>query len=225
MKSNESKSKTSTFKKELLQWTLIFVVGAGLYATGYHTEVIGKLQSVLLYTGIFQPDTEESVIHGNRADYNMPLLTIDGKRTSLSEFEGKTIFINFWATWCPPCIAEMPNIQRLYDDTDNENIVFVMASLDDDPQKAWDFIERKGFSFPVFYVIAKPKIYDTSVVPSTYVISPQGEIVMKHQGMAKYDTDSFKEFLNLVSSSQPSEWNPDRNSGTVKDESGATETR
>lgn len=185
------------------------MIGAGLYAAGYHTEVIGKLQSVLLYSGIFQPDTEESIIHGSRADYNMPLLTMTGERTSLSEFEGKTIFINFWATWCPPCIAEMPNIQRLYDDVENEDIVFVMASLDDDPQKAWDFVERKGFTFPAYSVIAKPRVYDTSIVPSTYVISPQGRIVMKHQGMAKYDTDSFKEFLNSVSSNQPGEWSAD----------------
>lgn len=208
MKQKESTTKKhSSFKKELLQWSIIFVIGAGLYATGYHTEVIGKLQSVLLYTGIFQPDTEESIIHGSRADYNMPLLTITGERTSLSDFEGKTIFINFWATWCPPCIAEMPNIQRLYNEVENEDIVFVMASLDGDPQKAWDFVERKGFTFPVYSVIAKPRIYDASIVPSTYVISPQGNIVMKHQGMAKYDTDSFKEFLNSVSSNNPLDWN------------------
>ncbi|HET8865310.1 MAG TPA: TlpA disulfide reductase family protein [Gracilimonas sp.] len=199
MNTKESKPKKSTFKKELLQWGIIFVIGAGLYTTGYHTEVIGKLQSMLLYTGILQPNTEESIIHGNKADYNMPLLTLDGERTSLSEFEGKTIFMNLWATWCPPCIAEMPNIQRLYDDIDNENIVFVMASLDEDPQKARDFIARKGFTFPVYSVLTKPLIYDSSVVPTTYVISPKGDIVMEHRGMAKYDTDDFKQFLLSIS--------------------------
>lgn len=196
---SKSKSKKSTIKKELLQWSVIFVIGAGLYATGYHTEVIGKLQSVLLYTGILQPDTDESIIHGNKADYNMPLLTLDGERTSLSEFEGKTIFMNLWATWCPPCIAEMPNIQRLYDDIGDENIVFVMASLDQDPQKARDFIARKGFTFPVYSVLSKPRIYDSSVVPTTYIISPKGDIVMEHRGMAKYDTDDFKQFLRSIS--------------------------
>lgn len=209
MKSKEPSPKKSSLKKELIQWGIIFVIVAGLYATGYHTEVIGKVQSVLLYTGILQPDTDASVIHGNQADYNMPLLTLDGKRTSLSEFEGKTIFMNLWATWCPPCIAEMPNIQRLYDDIDDENIVFVMASLDQDPQKVWDFIERKGFTFPVYSVLAKPPVYDSSVVPTTYVISPHGEIIMKHQGMAKYDTDDFKQFLNAVSSNQDGEGDAD----------------
>jgi thiol-disulfide isomerase/thioredoxin len=203
-KKSNSTSKRSSLKKEFIQWGIIFMIGAGLYATGYHTEVIGKLQSVLLYTGILQPDTSESVVHGSKADYNMPLLTINGEETSLEEFKGKTVFINFWATWCPPCIAEMPNIQRLHDDLkDNENIEFVMASLDQDPQKAWDFVERKEFTFPVYSVIAKPRVYDASVVPTTYVISPKGDIVMKHQGMAKYDTDSFKEFLLAITEGQP----------------------
>lgn len=203
----DTKSKKSTLKKELIQWSIIFVIGAGLYATGYHTEVIGKIQSVLLYTGILQPDTNESVMHGQPADFNMPLLSLNGERTSLSEFEGKTIFMNFWATWCPPCIAEMPNIQRLYDDIENDNIVFVMASLDEDPQKAKDFAERKGFTFPIYKVLAKPRVYDSSVVPTTYIISPDGNIVMEHRGMAKYDTDGFKEFLRSVNSNKPGEWN------------------
>jgi thiol-disulfide isomerase/thioredoxin len=200
MKTKEQKpQKTSSFKKELIQWGVLFFIAAGLYGTGYHTEVIGKLQSVVLFTGIFQPDVEESIQHGNQADFDMPLLTMNGERTSLSEFEGKTIFLNFWATWCPPCIAEMPNIQALYNELDDENIVFVMASLDRDPQKAWDFTERKEFTFPVYSVLSKPRVYDTSMVPTTYVISPDGTIAMKHAGMAKYNTDDFRAFLTNLS--------------------------
>lgn len=70
-------------------------------------------------------------------------------------------------------------------------------------------MERKGFSFPVYSVIAKPPVYNGSVIPTTYVISPKGEIVMKHEGMAKYDTEGFKSFLNSVSSNQSEEWNTD----------------
>ena len=203
MSDEKVNNKRSQWKKEVTQWVFIFLIGAALYASGYHTEVIGRIQSVLLYTGVLQPDTDESIMHGRRAEYNMPLLTVEGEQIYLSEFEGKTIFMNLWATWCPPCIAEMPNIQRLFDDIkDNNDIVFVMASLDQDPQKAWDFVERKEFTFPVYSVIAKPRVYDSSVVPTTYVVSPQGDIVMEHQGMAKYDTDEFKAFLNSVSNPQ-----------------------
>jgi thiol-disulfide isomerase/thioredoxin len=203
----QKQEKTSSFKKELLQWGAIFLIGAVLYGTGYYTEVIGKLQNVILYTGLFQPDIEETAIQDNIADYNMRLISLDGTPASFSDFKGKTIFLNFWATWCPPCIAEMPNIQQLYDDIQNNNIVFVMASLDQDPQKVLDFIERKEFTFPVYSVRSKPRVYDASIVPTTYVISPTGEIVLKHQGMANYNTDRFKKFLNDVSSLQPAEWN------------------
>jgi peroxiredoxin len=79
-----------------------------------------------------------------------------------------------------------------------------MASLDDDPQKVRDFIARKGFTFPVYSVLAKPRIYDSSVVPTTYVISPQGNILMEHRGMAKYDTNDFKEFLIAVAKQKDS---------------------
>ncbi|SMO63858.1 TlpA family protein disulfide reductase [Gracilimonas mengyeensis] len=200
-KKNKSSKKTA-LKKELIQWAVILLVAAGLYATGYHAEVIGRLQSVLLYTGILQPDTDASIVHGQTADYNMPLLTLDGDRTSLAEFEGKTIFLNFWATWCPPCIAEMPNIQSLYEKVHSKDIVFVMASLDEEPQKARDFVARKGFTFPVYSVLSKPRSYDSSVVPTTYVIAPDGSIMMEHQGMAKYDTKEFTEFLKAISAAE-----------------------
>lgn len=201
MTKEKSSSKKSSLKKEISQWIIIIAVAGILYATGYHTEVIGKIQSVLLYTGILQPDTNASIQHGRTADYNMPLLTLDGQQTSLQEFEGKTIFMNLWATWCPPCIAEMPNIQKLYDDIDDENIVFVMASLDENPEVVNKFITRKEFTFPVYWISGhKPAVFSSSVVPTTYVISPEGHIVMKHEGMAKYNTDDFKSFLDKVSS-------------------------
>jgi thiol-disulfide isomerase/thioredoxin len=194
-KKPKPKSKSFSLKKELTQWGIFAAIAGILYFTGYHTEVIGRLQSVLLYTGLMQPDTEVSA-DSRQAYYNMPLISLSGEQTSLEAYKGKTIFLNFWATWCPPCIAEMPNIQNLYDTIDTDHIAFVMVSLDEDPQKAQDFITRKDFTFPVFTLAGyKPNIYNSTVVPTTYVISPEGEIVVEHRGMAKYDTDEFREFL------------------------------
>ncbi|MEX0720521.1 MAG: TlpA disulfide reductase family protein [Balneolaceae bacterium] len=200
--SKEKPEKKSSLKKELSQWGFSLGIIAILYATGLHTEVIGRLQSVLLFSGILQPDTELAEGLKKDAYFDMPMVSLGGEYSSLEEFQGKTIFLNFWATWCPPCIAEMPNIQDLYDDISSEqNIQFVMLSLDEDPQNVQDFIHRKGFTFPVFILNGrKPGVYNSSVVPTTYVISPEGEIVMEHAGMAKYNTESFKAFLLGVSS-------------------------
>lgn len=189
--------KSDQFKKAIKEWAVILGVFGILYVTGLHTEVIGGLQRVLLSTGILRPDTELDDAEIRKANYNMPLLSLDGDRTSLQEFEGKTIFLNFWATWCPPCIAEMPNIQDLYDDVSSEDdLVFVMLSLDEDPEKAKAFMERKGFTMPVYFLAGRqPGVYNSTVVPTTYVISPEGNIVMEKRGMAKYNTSGFKDFL------------------------------
>ena len=189
--------KSDQFKKAIKEWAVILGVFGILYVTGLHTEVIGGLQRVLLSTGILRPDTELDDAEIRKANYNMPLISLDGDRTSLQEFEGKTIFLNFWATWCPPCIAEMPNIQDLYDDVSSEDdLVFVMLSLDEDPEKAKAFMERKGFTMPVYFLVGRqPGVYNSTVVPTTYVISPEGNIVMEKRGMAKYNTSGFRDFL------------------------------
>lgn len=197
----EKDPKKFSWRKELAQWGAILLVGATLYATGLHTEVIGKLQSVVLYTGIFQPDVEDEYPAAfNRANYNLNLIPFNDENITLERFRGKTIFLNIWATWCPPCIAEMPNIQKLYDSVNSDNITFVMLSLDEDPSKAKDFIARKAFTFPVYTLgSAIPRVFSSPVVPTTFVVSPDGRIVLKHEGMAKYNTDEFRAFLTGLS--------------------------
>lgn len=191
-----SKTKKSSVKKELIEWGVLLSVIAMLYLTGLHVPVIGNLQRVLLWTGLMSPDTELSQSEYRTANYNLPLLSLTDDTLLLEKFEGKTIFLNFWATWCPPCIAEMPNIQSLYDDVQSDSIQFVMVSLDEDHQKARDYLARKEYSFPVFFLNGKkPGIYNSTVVPTTYIISPDGEIVSERRGMANYNTSTFKEFL------------------------------
>ena len=184
-------------KRQFIEIGIMAAVAGLLYWSGYHTEVIGTLQRGLLATGLIRPSTEISEAKTVPAAYNYALYTADGQRTSLQEFEGKTIFLNFWATWCPPCIAEMPSINNLYSElADDEDIVFVMLSLDENPEVAKAFIERKEFNLPIYFPASgRPGVYNSTAIPTTYVISPKGEIVMQKRGMANYDTDSFKEFL------------------------------
>ena len=169
---------------------------------------------ILLSTHIIQPKIADAEIQSYKdvianfetANYNFYLSDENGTTVSLADFKGKTIFMNYWATWCSPCIAEMPNIQALFEDmthTDEtrQEIVFMMISLDADSKKALDFVERKGYSMPVYFPRSqKPSIYDTSVVPTTYVINSDGYIVMKKRGMAQYNTRRFKDFLRNSSS-------------------------
>jgi len=193
----KSTSKAGKIKRELIEWGILLGIIGVLYLTGWHTEVIGRMQQVLLWTGVMQPQTELPEEERKRIRYDMPLLSLDGSRTDLDVFSGKVIFLNFWATWCAPCIAEMPSIQQLYDELDEEaDIVFLLVSLDDSMDVVRKFIKRKEFTFPVYMLAgSRPAELRSGVVPTTFVISRTGIIVAKREGMAKYHTDHFKQFL------------------------------
>ena len=100
-------------------------------------------------------------------------------------------------------IAEMPNIHKLYQKVSEQNIAFVMVSLDEDIEKAKKFIKRKEFTFPVYTLKSGlPESFETNIIPTTFVIDPSGRIVMRKEGMAKYDTEEFREFLSKLLKNQ-----------------------
>ena len=178
--------------KELLILATVLII---LNVTGLLGEVTGMVQRAVLFTGILNADIEE-VEKPKKADYNLGLVSLDGQKSTLADHKGKVIFLNLWASWCGPCIAEMPNIQSLYAKVDKEDIVFVMISLDDTKEKAEKFINRKGLDFPVYMAPSGiPTIYRTGSIPTTHVISPDGKIVFSKKGTANYDTKSFRRFL------------------------------
>ena len=186
--------KKKSIKREIIEWAIFLGIMGFLFGTGLHTPVFGFFQSLILKTGIIQPSIDESPI--GKADYNFELIDQQGNRRSFKEFEDKVVFINFWATWCPPCIAEMPDIHDLYRDMKGKEIEFVLISFDDDFQKAKNFVKKKDFDFPIYQLGSPlPKIYASSAIPTTYVISAKGEVVVSKSGMAKYNTEKFKSFL------------------------------
>jgi len=186
--------KKKSAKREIIEWVVFLGVIVILWATGLHTPVIGFIQGLVLKTGIIQPNIEAE--NPENADYNLMLTDRQGNLKSLKDFEGKVIFMNIWATWCPPCIAEMPDIHDLYQEVKNEDIVFVMLSVDDDLQKAISFVDKKGFEFPVYQLAGPmPAAFESSAIPTTFVISPEGKIVVKRSGMAQYNNKKFREYL------------------------------
>lgn len=186
-------------RRNIIEWVLWLGIPAVLYFTGLHTEIIGKIQQAALSTGIIKPDLASSSSQTgaeSEAIYNFVLEATDGKELNLEGYKGKVIFMNFWATWCPPCIAEMPGINNLYKAVASEDIVFVMISLDDDFSKAKRFIEKKGYSFPVYKTRSHiPAPLRSQSIPTTFIIAPNGIIAASHKGMADYDNTKVKEFL------------------------------
>ncbi len=141
-----------------------------------------------------QPSIDESST--GSADYNFVLIDQEGNRKSFTDFKDKVVFVNFWATWCPRYIAQMPDINDLYKEVGSDDIEFVLISFDDNFQKARDFVKKKEFDFPIYQLASPlPKVYESNSIPTTYVISPEGKIVVTKSGMAKYNTKKFRKFL------------------------------
>ena len=203
--SKKTKKKKST-KRTLIEYLIIALVFLILYLTGLHTEVIGFMQRGLLATGLITPKIEMTNQDDSQADitasttaipadFNLMLMDEDGQTILLEDFKGKPIFMNMWATWCPPCIAEMPNINKLYKEIGSQ-VNFVMIALDDDFETAKAFNTRKGFDLPIYTLQShRPAMYQSATVPTTYVISADGQLMLTHKGMAYYNTSKFKKFL------------------------------
>ena len=117
----------------------------------------------------------------------------NGITASTADLSGKVIFVNFWASWCPPCRAEMPSIVALYRKLKNDNrYVFLFMNEDDDKTKATQFLEKNQYNIPLYNRAGNvpTEIFNGSL-PTTIVINKEGKIVLKHEGMAGYNTDGF----------------------------------
>lgn len=121
----------------------------------------------------------------------------NGEEINMADMEDKVVFINFWATWCPPCIAEMPNINKLYQQyKEDDGVVFLMISLDQDFEKAKAFVDKRSLDFNIYEPRSRmPNEFQTQGIPVTYVLDKAGEIAYKHVGMGNYNTQKFKDFL------------------------------
>lgn len=183
-------------KKEILKWVATFAVIALFYFTGWHRPLIANLQRVVLLTGIIKPDISATEPISELADTDAHFYDESGNRVSLSQFRGKPVFLNIWATWCPPCRAEMPGIQKLYTAIGDEKASFIMLSTDADFAKALKFKKDNGYDFPIYRLAANlPAELDTETLPTTYVFDKEGRMHMSHKGMAKYDSEEFKVFM------------------------------
>ena len=202
LKKNKMKKNKNT-KKTWIQNGVFVCIIITLYATGLHTEVIGFVQRGVLATGLMNPNVNEithkkdseTITEYAKANLNVRLMDAYGKITSLADLKDKVIFLNYWATWCPPCIAEMPSISKLHKEMGND-IAFILLSFDKNFETAKDFDKRKGYNLPIYTLVGNlPAMLQSSALPTTYIIDTDKNIVLAHEGMANYNTDEFKVFL------------------------------
>ena len=126
--------------------------------------------------------------HGGEAVYDL-----EGNAHTLSEFRGKPVVLNFWASWCGPCKSEMPDFQEKYEAYGNE-IQFLMVNLTDGSQEtvetAQGYVEGQGYTFPVYFDTAYSAAiaYAVNAVPATYFINENGTMVAYGKGAMSGET-------------------------------------
>ncbi len=112
------------------------------------------------------------------------LQTLDGADVSLADYKGDVVVINFWATWCPPCRAEMPGIQTVYETYKADGLTVLAVNAQEDTDTIQAFIQETGFTFPVLPDLYGQAIraYGVRSFPATFVLDRDGNIDTIHQG-------------------------------------------
>ena len=144
-------------------------------------------------------EKEENQQQLNDLDYNWTLAWAENEPFYFTNFRDEVIFINFWATWCAPCVAEMSEIQELYKKFGSK--VAFMLVTSEKPEVVNAFMEKNQYQMPVFYLagIQPPQALSFSAFPTTFIISRDGQVVSKKTGAANWDSKAtetiFEELL------------------------------
>ena len=180
---------------KMLIWVLAFavvIVGASLLYNRLSGEVelsgIATTPQATEYTGEAVSETEEQP--SLAPDFTV--YDLEGNAHKLSDFRGKPVLLNFWASWCGPCQMEMPDFEKYYE-SHGDKVNFIIVNLTDGQQETVEsasaFIAEKGYTFPVYYdtdIDAAAK-YGVSAVPVSYFIDAEGYFLAWAQGALSAD--------------------------------------
>ncbi len=185
-------------KKSL--WTkisdLLFVaLVVGLLFPGSRMWIVSNFQRLTMWGPSELPKEEQLVLP--ESAYKWRLVSMDNELFELSDFKGKVIFVNFWATWCPPCIAEMPSIAELYEHYKNDNRIVFLLVTNEKVSVVQNFLAKRGWNLPVFLSASEiPKEFFSKTIPATFIVDKQGRIVVKEQRAKKWHGEKTIGFLD-----------------------------
>jgi thiol-disulfide isomerase/thioredoxin len=109
---------------------------------------------------------------------SLKLKSADGKEVSLDSFRGKSVLIDFWATWCSPCVDALPKLDKIYQEAKDKGLVLILVDRDEETKTATDFLTKKGYNWPDFHDDGEiEKIMGSSGIPREVLIDAQGKIV------------------------------------------------
>ncbi len=162
----------------LMVLLVLTVVGCGSTSTPEPTPVPPTATPVV--TEEVAPSTPEQATNPNAVPApDFTLQTLDGESVSLSDYRGKLVMINFWASWCPPCNSEMPDLQRYYEQHQDEDFIILGVNYQDTPDKVQAFIEKYGVTFPILLDsdgrIAN--LFGVQGLPTSFFVDKEGNVL------------------------------------------------
>jgi cytochrome c biogenesis protein CcmG, thiol:disulfide interchange protein DsbE len=165
--------------------------------------VVGFAALVLVFFAMPTYRQGEASVAGRTA-HNFPL-ELAGKPAHLTDLKGKVVILNFWATWCPPCVEETPALNRLQKYIESRNGVILGVAADEDPAAYEKFLREQGVIFPTYRdpstkdnhsPIAEE--YGTSMYPETYVIDRHGKMARKFIGFQQWDSPDMLAYFDSI---------------------------
>lgn len=164
--------------------------------------VVGALAGLLLFAMPSYRQGEASIAGKTAKDFSVE---ISGKPGRLSDYKGKIVVLNFWATWCPPCVEETPGLNRLQRHIASRNGVVLGVAADEDLAAYEKFLRDQGVIFPTYRDPATKdnhspiaQTYGTSMYPETYVIDRNGKIARKFIGFQQWDSPEMLAYFDSI---------------------------
>lgn len=160
---------------------------------GFHVRVwVNKVVATVI-----SPSTVDEREQAVLENYHWELIDMEGHKMNLKSKEGQVVLINVWATWCPPCVAELPGFATLYADY-KDKVVFAFVA-NDEKEKVKTFLEKKGYDLPVYFqASATPKALASGSIPVTYIIDKKGDVVVDKTGAANWNSDKVRNLLDQL---------------------------
>ena len=141
-------------------------------------RLAGRLVTVLLALLLAQAATASS------GDFTLP--DLDGRPHSLSDYRGKWVLVNYWATWCPPCLEELPELEVFHSGAEGRAVVLGVNMESIDEPALRDFVEQQFLSFPILVASERPRrdqlVGPVDGLPTSYLVAPSGEVVARQVG-------------------------------------------
>ena len=172
------------------------------YKEYYKDLSIMYLNEVIEPPKLEAPSAEDMKVTTIDFDSNMLQFSdLENNIFTLQNFKGKNLFINYWATWCNPCLAEMPYMAELYENyKDEEDIIFLYLSREKlDIIKNYIPKDESLQQLPIYKIITDDEFFATSGIPTTFIVNSDGEVIVKDLGSAFWNDESVFKFIdNLI---------------------------